>query len=378
MNEERVPLDAPAPADAAPRKRPVRRRLLRLGGLGCLGLIALGLLCGGLAAFGYRAGIAEGAEAAATLAAEQVALSPSPASGLAPCEPPPAGPTGETGHTLRYGDLERRYVTYVPGSIDPGQPVPLIVSLHGAGSDAAQQRDISQWNVFAEAHGFIVVYPEAAEETNRTFVSFPAQNIAPQLSSSTALIDVIFIRDVLDAVQAAHCIDPARIYVNGFSAGGAMSLFLACRLPGTFAAIGTVAAPYWADLDDPAWCPPGPGRPTMTFHGTADRVIPYPGGGPPFGFDYVRYEEWTARWAARNGCADPPASFSLGNSVSGRRFDCPDGAEMVAYTVEGGGHAWPGGAPILDPVLGQTTKEIAATAELWAFFRRASSGPVGD
>lgn len=53
----------------------------------------------------------------------------------------------------------RDYLLHVPASYDGSKPVPLMISLHGAGLWGAAQKDISQWNAVADREGFIVVYP---------------------------------------------------------------------------------------------------------------------------------------------------------------------------------------------------------------------------
>ena len=44
---------------------------------------------------------------------------------------------------------------------------------------------------------------------------------------------------------------------------------------------------------------------------------------------------------------------------------CPDGSDVVAYTIRQMGHAWPGGAPV---GLGDPTAPISATDLMWQFF----------
>jgi polyhydroxybutyrate depolymerase len=51
-----------------------------------------------------------------------------------------------------------------------------------------------------------------------------------------------------------------------------------------------------------------------------------------------------------------------------RYGDCTDDAEVILYTVDGGGHTWPGGPDIVR--LGKTTQAIDATALMWEFFQR--------
>lgn len=367
---DHLPDEASLEAVAPPRKR---RRFWRVAGVGCLSLVALVLTCGAITTISSRVGLARGQEAAQEVAAQQAATLTPPPGGI--CSPARPAPIGESERTVISGGQPRRYLQYVPSGYDPTRETALVLSLHGSGSSAEEQRDYSQWSVFAEAHNFVAVYPQATDQTNRTFVSFRV----PDTPVEENLLDVAYMEDMLAQVQAELCLDPARIYLNGFSAGGTMSLLLACRLPEKFAAIGTVAAPYWSELDDPTWCPDSPPLPLIAFHGTADRVIPYEGGGPPVGFVYIPYEDWTDAWARRANCDVPPKPFSYAPAVDGARYaGCDDSLDVVRFRVAGGGHAWPGGAPLNDLMLGPTTTEIVATEQMWAFFTqqggRAATG----
>jgi polyhydroxybutyrate depolymerase len=49
---------------------------------------------------------------------------------------------------------------------------------------------------------------------------------------------------------------------------------------------------------------------------------------------------------------------------------CEEGADVVRYTIEGGGHTWPGGPSL--PFNGRTSRDIDASATMWAFFSRFS------
>jgi polyhydroxybutyrate depolymerase len=48
---------------------------------------------------------------------------------------------------------------------------------------------------------------------------------------------------------------------------------------------------------------------------------------------------------------------------------CANRADVVLYTVHGGGHTWPGGTPLPKWFVGRTTHSIDATALMWSFFQ---------
>lgn len=109
----------------------------------------------------------------------------------------------------------------------------------------------------------------------------------------------------------------------------------------------------------------------MAFHGTAD-LVPYRGGKSPDPFNPVIFPDiraWTGSWARRNQCARGPSEGPVTAGV--RRLiytGCAENADVVLYTIEGGGHTWPGGNDLPEWLVGPTTHEIDATRLLWEFY----------
>jgi polyhydroxybutyrate depolymerase len=68
---------------------------------------------------------------------------------------------GNNIRSLTHDSLLREYNVYVPVGYDGLSPVPLVVDLHGAGSDKGQQQLISGWNVKSDSLRFLVAYPDA-------------------------------------------------------------------------------------------------------------------------------------------------------------------------------------------------------------------------
>ena len=285
------------------------------------------------------------------------------------CERPQRGSVqvGWSARTVVSGGRERCYYLYVPAGYDPARPAPLVVSLHGFLSNPASQAWLSGWHKLADQEGFLVAYPQGT--------SWP-QRWNAGTAGNAGVDDVQFFRDLLDDLAGAAAVDLSRVYVNGFSNGGGMSVRIACQAADQVAAIGTVAAAVVEFRD----CAPAHPVPVLAFHGTADPIVPYEGGdvrAQPLreGAEQTRApthllgaEQWTARWAEGNGCTPKPESIPPQGDVRGVQYThCNQGADVILYTIEDGGHTWPGGVPI--PIVGKTTRAIDATEEMWRFFQ---------
>ncbi len=254
---------------------------------------------------------------------------------------------------------KRDYLLYVPRSYDPSRPTPLVISMHGAGLWGAAQKETSQWNKLADSQGFIVVYPSG--------VGGKGVRIWHAEPGSGPMADVRFISELIDTLKVSYNIDSTRIYANGLSNGGGMSFVLSCTLSDRIAAIGMVAA---AQTLPWSWCTDHRAVPMIAFHGTADPEVPYNGGPSwvsPRPFPNV--STWAANWARRNRCGANPVESAVAADVTRRIYtNCADNAAVVLYTIQGGGHTWPGGTPLPKWFVGRTTRSIDATSLMWAFF----------
>jgi polyhydroxybutyrate depolymerase len=257
----------------------------------------------------------------------------------------------------------REYLLYVPRSYDCATPTPLVISLHGAGGWPAQQMYLSRWNRLADAQGFIVVYPSAAEGAGPRIWHVDR---GPGL-----MRDVRFIAALIDTLEAAYNIDPTRVYANGISNGGGMTFALSCTLSDRIAAFGMVAAAQTLEWD---WCTDRRPAPMIAFHGIADPEIPYNGGSSWMAPDtFPNVLAWTRSWSRRNRCARDPIDSTVAPGVIRRGYpSCAGDASVVLYTITGGGHTWPGGQRMPEWFVGRTSTSIDATSLMWAFFVRHS------
>jgi polyhydroxybutyrate depolymerase len=268
--------------------------------------------------------------------------------------------------TIVSSGQKREYLLYVPRSYDRTKPTPLVISMHAAAQWPAAQMETSQWNKVADEHGFIVVYPSGTTlQGGGTGVLPKVWRMGPRSLES----DVRFISDLIDKLETEYNIDPTRIYADGFSNGGGMSFVVSCRLSHRIAAVGTVAAAQTLPWN---WCRDSRPVPMVAFHGTADRFVPYQGGPSRDPFNPVQFpdvRDWAGSWARRNRCSGDPIDARITASVRRLAYtNCAENADVILYTVEGGGHSWPGGKPLPEWMVGRTTRDINASSVMWAFF----------
>jgi polyhydroxybutyrate depolymerase len=260
------------------------------------------------------------------------------------------------------GGVRRSYLLYVPKSYRPGKAAPLVISIHGYAEWPGHQAQISRWDKLAEEYGFIVVYPAGIRFPMRWRTHGAAGTIADPL------IDVTFISDLIDRLEREYSIDPRRIYANGLSNGGGMSFLLSCKLSERIAAIGSVSGAYLTPWEE---CDRSRPMPLIAFHGTADPVVPYWGGpSRSFKLPFPAVPDWMADYARHNGCMGQPVGLPRVGTVSGIQYrgSGPD-ADVVFYTIAGGGHAWPGGPPLPRWLVGKTNQDVDATRLMWDFFQ---------
>ncbi len=124
---------------------------------------------------------------------------------------------------------------FVPPDLPPGAP--LVVVLHGCTQTAAGYDKGTGWSTLAARHGFALVYPEQqrANNGNCCFNWFETGDITRGQGEAAS------IRAMVAATVASLGCDPARVFVTGLSAGGAMTAVMLATYPDVFAAGAIVA-----------------------------------------------------------------------------------------------------------------------------------------
>jgi polyhydroxybutyrate depolymerase len=240
--------------------------------------------------------------------------------------------------SLVVGGRERTYRTYVPRSL-PAGPVPLFIGLHGGTGWADQFADNDHIEGLAESNGFLVVHPDGVKVGAGPGGVWNG-GVCCAVAVREGVDDVGFVDALVDELAAEHDVDPARVFAFGHSNGGVMSYRLACELSGRIVGVGVVAGTLGVDRCEPA-------RPVSVVHvhGTADENVPLAGGTGSrsvAGVSWPPPREGFATLAERDGC--PPAvEHEDGDVTTAARAPCRDGAAAAFVTIEGAGHAWPGG-----------------------------------
>ncbi|MBI1944442.1 MAG: prolyl oligopeptidase family serine peptidase [Deltaproteobacteria bacterium] len=263
--------------------------------------------------------------------------------------------------TITVGGVERSYHLFVPAGASP--KAPLVVVLHGRFGTAEQVRRHSGMDAEAERRGALVLYPEGVDRRWNDLRQLTLEPTKRKVGTD----DVGFILAVVDRLIAEGKVDPARVYVAGHSNGGFLALTLACTHAERFAGVGVVAATL-PKTD----CTIARALPVMLFHGTADPLVPFAGGGVGRKGErgLVQSNAETAKvFADKAGCQPPTRRAPIDRDpkdgttvVVEDRAGCS--SPVVNVVVEGGGHGWPGHPPRLS----DATREIDATAWLAAFF----------
>jgi poly(hydroxyalkanoate) depolymerase family esterase len=258
--------------------------------------------------------------------------------------PRPAGDAGRFiagSHTHAAG--MRDYKLYVPPGYR-GQPLPLVVMLHGCTQDPDDFAAGTRMNEAALGRDFFVLYPAQAQKANPSRCwNWFKHNHQRRDRGEPALL-----ADMTQCVSRRYGIDARRVYVAGLSAGGAMAAILGSAYPDVFAAVGvhsglpagsaTNAKTAFEAMRrgaESGVAPSGHAPPTIVFHGDQDTTV------HPVNGQHVV--------AARAGAAT--SERERGRSENGREYtrnvyrDADGRVVAEHWVVHGAGHAWSGGSP---------------------------------
>ena len=237
---------------------------------------------------------------------------------------------------------KRDYKLFVPAGASD-RPLPLIVMLHGCTQTPDDFAAGTAMNEMAQAHGCYVLYPAQSQQANPQ----RCWNWFKHSHQQRGRGEPALIAGMTRQVMEQHAVDPARVYVAGLSAGGAMAAILGETYPDLFAAVGVhsgLAAGAASDLPSAMAAMQGNGRamaetsarvPTIVFHGDADSTV-HPRNG-----EQVAAANADAAIAPEVNPHDTP-----GKRRSTRHVHRDARGNVLAehWVVHGAPHAWSGGS----------------------------------
>lgn len=246
------------------------------------------------------------------------------------------------------------YKLYIPSHYH-GQPLPLLVMLHGCKQTADDFAAGTRMNGIAEDRRCFVVYPEQPLGAN------PAKcwNWFRQSDQRRDKGEPSLVAGITGKIMRDYCVDSRRVYVAGLSAGAAAAAVLGANYPDLYAAIGVhsgLACGAAHDLPSAyavmregeaapgsrAHAPPGVDAqarivPTIVFHGDRDGTVH-----PRNGTHVINY--WTKGFNLRT-------SVHSGRVPGGHAYtrtvyrDATGKPLLERWDIHGSGHAWSGGSP---------------------------------
>lgn len=279
----------------------------------------------------------------------------------------------------------RQYKLFVPNGYR-GQPMPMIVMLHGCKQNPDDFAAGTRMNELAERLGFLVVYPAQSPNANGSNCwNWFKTDDQTRDGGEPALI-----AGITRHVASTYRVDEQRIFVAGLSAGGAMAVILGATYPDLYAGVGAHSGlPYGAAQDVPSAFAAMQGNqlptelpglaprstrkprsidarfvPTIVFHGDRDATVKLSNGSGIV-------EDILAR-SGSGLSKEIRSDTSKGRDYTLTAYCESSGKPLVEqWVVHGAGHAWSGGNP-----LGSYTDARGpdASAEMMRFFL-AQGGP---
>jgi hypothetical protein len=169
------------------------------------------------------------------------------------------GSGGETGqHSVAapaYPDAPA--AAYVPSYYADGEPLPVLIALHGAGDTAGNFLNV--WKTIAEEEGFIVLVPESS-----------SGGASWNAGKDTPIIDAVY-----NEVLADYDVDECRVYLTGYSAGAHVGYAIGLLNADMFAGLGFQAGSMQYAEQWGIWPNEVPRKIAVDIHhGTGDNVVP--------------------------------------------------------------------------------------------------------
>lgn len=267
----------------------------------------------------------------------------------------------EAGGEVYYiGHPERNEPAVLVMPLEPIEGNPLIVSLHGYGGNSADHALYVPLHGRVVQDGFGLLLPNGISDADGQRFWNPTEGLAKARQDDFAYLSHL-------VAEAQMLKDFGPVYIFGYSNGGFMAYYMACKgLPGLRAVASLAGTSY---VDDSA-CEGAPPVSVLHIHGSEDPVIRYLGevteqsaqaeGRPA---SYASAKEMVRRWGRRAGCQwpddlQPSARLDLDEGIAGpetRVFrpdsGCAEGIDVQLWMSGGSRHSPDYGDAFMDALI---------------------------
>ena len=263
--------------------------------------------------------------------------------------------------------------SYVPQDIPRGAP--LVVVLHGCTQTAAGYDAGTGWSQLADRAGFALLFPEQrrANNANLCFNWFQGGDIVRAGGEAESVAQMV--ATMIDR----HDLDPARVYVTGLSAGGAMTAVMLATYPDVFAGGAIIGGlPYNSahgvgqalermagrgraastDASQASGATPVRWPSVSIWHGTADHTVVV-----------GNMDDIATQWLDVHGVDSAAPQVDRGKTWERRRWSAGKRMVVETWRIDGMGHGVPidptgseklgAAGPYMLPVGIDSTAEIA-------------------
>ena len=258
----------------------------------------------------------------------------------------------------------RAYRLFIPSRYQ-GQPLPLVVMLHGCTQSPEDFAAGTRMNFIAEEHSCFVVYPAQHSKANQA----KCWNWFRTADQQRGRGEPSLIAGITRQIMRDYAVDPKRVYVGGLSAGAAAAAIMGTTYHDLYAAIGVhsglacgaandlpsafVAMRQGGPSDRDAIPAAGSAVPTIVFHGDCDVTV-HPNNGDQI-VEQCTKTAGTRKNVHRGRVPDGHAyTRTIHIDGSGRGV-------FEHWKIHGAGHAWSGGSPAgsyTDPRGPDATREM--------------------
>jgi poly(hydroxyalkanoate) depolymerase family esterase len=258
----------------------------------------------------------------------------------------------------------RAYRLFIPSRYQ-GQPLPLVVMLHGCTQSPEDFAAGTRMNFIAEEQTCFVVYPAQHSRANHA----KCWNWFRATDQQRDNGEPSLIAGITRQVMRDYSVDPKRVYVGGLSAGAAAAAIMGTTYNDLYAAIGVhsglacgaaidlpsafVAMRQGGGSDGKAIPGDRPPVPTIVFHGDRDLTV-HPNNGDQV-LEQFKKSTSTKKKVHRGRISGGHAyTRTIHTDASGRGI-------FEHWNIHGAGHAWSGGSPAgsyTDPRGPDATREM--------------------